>query len=129
MDSEKIKQYDEIVGVIMSNVIVEEQRNKRIVIWDFHPNNKTEQLYFNAAAVVSDIYKVPIYVQTSLWSYIKLRFHFRKRKNLRYLTQRAVKKVDQELITPAYIIMDFIREHYKIEESVFWDINKEYYGW
>lgn len=129
MDSEKIKQYDEIVGVIMSNVIVEGQRNKRIVIWDFHPNNKTERLYFNVATVVADIYKVPIYVQTSLWSYIKLRLYFRKRKNLRYLTRRAVKKVDQELITPAYIIMDFIREHYKIDETVFWDINDEYYGW
>ena len=130
VDLETRKFYDIVVGTIMSNVIVERQRCKKIVLWDFQEDNDWDRLYFNVAATVADMNREPIYLQMPFWKYIRIKWHRRKqRKNLRYLSRSRAKDIPAENKTSVYIIMDFIREYYNLSEDYFKKINDEFYGW
>lgn len=122
--------YDEVVATIMSNVIVERFRCGKIVLWDFQEDNDWDRLYFNVAAIVADMNHEAIYLQMPYHKYLRMKWKRRKqRKNLRYLYSWRADSVPPENRTSVYIIMDFIREHYKLSESYFKEINDEYYGW
>ena len=122
--------YDEVVGTILSNVIVERQRCGKIILWDFQEENDWDRLYFNVAAIVADMNREPMYLQMPFWKYVKMKWKRRKqRKNLRYLSRSRAEDIPYENRTSIYIIMSFIAEFYKIDEDFFGKINSEYYGW
>lgn len=122
--------YDEVVGTIMSNIIVERQRCGKIILWDFQVDNDWDRLYFNIATIVADMNHDVMYLQMPLWEYMKLRWKRRKqRKNLRYLSRFRAEDVPYENRTSIYILMDFVREFYNLPNNFFKEINDEYYGW
>ena len=130
MDINNTKKYDEIVGTILQNVLAEYKRAGKIILWDFQEEQDLDRLYFNVAAMVSDIKGIPIYVQMPLLPYLEMKWKRRKtRKNLRRLTQAAAEQLPDESRTSVFIIMDFIREFYDVELGVFKEINDTYYGW
>lgn len=119
--------YDQIVSTIMQNVLAESNRaNGKIVLWDFHPVNAIDRLYYHVACVVSDIYGKDIYLEMKLFDYLKFRFKNKKRKNLKWVC-RSYTSLPEESKTSVFIIMDFIRNYYHIPLSAFEDILKEYY--
>ncbi len=122
--------YDEVVATIMSNIIVERHQCGKIVLWDFQENNDWDRLYFNVAAIVADMNKEPIYLQMPFWKYVKMKWkRHKQRKNLRYLFSWRAENVPLENRTSVYILMDFIRDYFKLSQSYFKEINDEYYGW
>ena len=129
-DKEKFGRYDEIVGTILKNILVERERCGKILLWDFNPVDHGDRLYFNIAAIVADMNKEPIYLNMHLFDYLKFKWKRRKsRKNLRYFGPRHAAELDSEHKTSIYIIMDFIREQMDFNYSLYKDINDEYYGW
>lgn len=127
---QKYAEYDNVVGTIMTNVLVERERCGKFLLYDFKGNNGAEKLYFNVAAVVADLRKEAIYIDMPLVSYIKFWLKRRKyRKNLRWFGPIRKRKLDNEHKTSVYILMDFIREQLNISEELYNDINNEYYGW
>ena len=122
--------YDEVVGTIMSNVIVECHRCGKIILWDFQEDNDWDRLYFNVAAIVADMGREPIYLQMPFWKYVRMKWKRRKqRKNLRYLSRSRAEDIPYENRTSVYILMDFIRNFYNLDKDYFKKINDEYYGW
>ena len=129
MALETNKQYDEIVGTIMQNVIAEMNRSDgRIVLWDFQHNQDMDRLYYNIACIVADLYDKQIYLQMPLLQYLKFKYVHRKRKNIHWISRKC-KWLKDENKTSIFIIMDFVRAHYGINMTLFKDINEEYYGW
>lgn len=130
MDTEKQKQYDEIIGTIVQNVLAEYKIAGKIILWDFQEDKDLDRLYFNVAALVSDIKAEPIYLQMPLFTYLKMKWKRRKtRKNLRYITRWAAQELPEQSKTSVYVLMDFVREYYNIPIETFKEINDEYYGW
>ena len=129
MALETNKQYDEIVGTIMQNVIAEMNRSDgRIVLWDFQHNQDMDRLYYNIACIVADLYDKQIYLQMPLLQYLRFKYVHRKRKNIHWISRKC-KWLKDENKTSIFIIMDFVRAHYGINRTLFKDINEEYYGW
>ena len=130
MALETNKQYDMVVSTIMQNVMAEFKLAGKIILWDFQEDEDYDRLYFNVAAIVSDLRGVPMYIRMPFFKYLKLKWKRRKtRKNLRYISRWAAKEIPQEHKTSVYILMDFVREFYGIDMDYFKKINDEYYGW
>ena len=121
--------YDDIVGKVMLNVQNQAAYAKgKIILWDFQQTAPTDRLYYNVACIVSDLFNMQIYLQMPLFEYLKFKRKRKSRKNLHWVSRKA-KWVSQESKTSVYIIMDFIREFFDIDISLFKDINDTYYGW
>lgn len=130
MEENRDKQYNEIVGSIINNVLAERQRCGKIILWDFQPDNDMDRLYFNVAAIVANMNREPMYLDMSLWKFLKMRIKRKKAgRNLYYLTKSTKKEIPVENKTSIYILMDFIREYHGISEETFKKINDEFYGW
>lgn len=122
--------YDEVVGSLLSNVLVEQKRCGKIILWDFNPAGDYDKLYFNIAAIVSDISHQSIYLDMDLIDYLTLKWKFRKkRKNLRYIWIWNKKTIPIENQTSVYILVDFVREFYNVSPHFMKEINDTYYGW
>ena len=129
MELETNKQYDEIVGTIIQNVLSQSNFSKgTIVLWDFQLSVSIDRLYYNVACIVADMFDKQIYLQMPFFEYIKFKYKRRKRKNLHWISRKA-DWISIEAKTSVYIIMDYVREFYDINVQVFEDINNEYYGW
>ena len=127
---DKYKHYDEIVKTIVLNIDAERQRVGKIILWDFHEEKDSDKLYFNVAAVVSDIKNELMYVQMPLIPYLKMKWKRRKtRKNLRRLGWRAAKSLPFQSQTSIGVIMEFVKNYHKETDEIFTEINNEYYGW
>lgn len=127
---DKYKHYDEIVKTIVLNIDAERQRVGKIILWDFHEEKDSDKLYFNVAAVVSDIKNELMYVQMPLIPYLKMKWKRRKtRKNLRRLGWRAAKSLPFQSQTSVGVIMEFVKNYHKETDEIFTEINNEYYGW
>lgn len=124
-----IKEYDDIIKVIVYNVYAERQINGKILLWDFQEDNDWDRLYFNVALIVSDLEQEDVYLQMPFFKYLKMKWKRRKRKNLRYVTPRIKNNLSDEGKTSVFIIMDYIRSTFGLSESKFKEINDEYYGW
>lgn len=128
---ERYKLYDEIVSLILLNIVSEYSLCKnQIIIWNFNPENPLHQLYFNVAAIFSDLNKTFLYIQTDFFTYLKLKWKRRKvRKNLRYLTKSKAESIPKENQTQIETILNYIKETKNLDSSIFEEINKAYYGW
>lgn len=124
----KYEKYDQIIQVIMTNIEVERGRNGKYLLYDFQPELTMDKLYYNATAIMADLNHEPIYIDLPLFDYIKFRRGRRKRKNLKWFGPLKKRKLSDDCKTSAYIIMDFIREVMELDESIFEEINSEYYG-
>ena len=123
------KQYDEIINLLIQNVIAEQNRCGLIIIWCFNPDDEAHRLYFNAAAIVADFQKQPIYLDMKFFPYLKLRWKMRKRRNLRYLRWSAAYKWQLEKATSVNILINHVCNYLQIDRSFLNEINDEYYGW
>ena len=127
MALETNKTYDKIVGTIMQNVIAESNlAGGKVVLWDFHPENAVDRLYYYVACIVADLYDKQMYLEMTLWRFIKFKFKNRKRKNIHWVNRRHT-SLPPECQTSVFIIMDCVREFQGIDINIFDDINKEYY--
>lgn len=125
---DKNKRYDEIVAKIMENVLNEREIGKKIVLWDFHEDSHMDRLYFNVAAMVSDMVNEPLYIQMPFFTYLKMKWKRRKtRKNLKYVFRKS--SINKEAQTSVYLIVDFVRQYFGETEEFMKQINDEYYGW
>lgn len=123
------KEYDEIVGKIMQNVINQSTyTNNKIVLWDFQQLQSPDRLYYNVACIVADLFEQQIYLQMPLLDFLKFKRKHKKRKNIHWVSKNA-RWIPVEGQTSVYIIMDFIRSYYGFEMNKFKEINDEYYGW
>lgn len=121
--------YDSVVSTVMTNVLVERERCGKFLLYDFKPEIDMDKLYFNVAAIAADIRKENLYLHMPFLDYIKFRFKFKKRKNLKWFSPWAEKKLEDENKTSVSIIMSFVAEKLEISEDLFKEINDEYYGW
>ena len=127
---EKYKQYDEVVNVIMTNILVERERCGKFLLYDFDQTDDADRLYFNVAAVAADFNKEKIYLDMPLWDYLKFwKKRHKKRSNLRWLNWFQKKKLSDEHKTSINIIMNFICTELNLNYRLFKEINDEYYGW
>ena len=128
--NDNYKQYDEIVGALMTNAIVEKERGGKYLLYDFHAENEMERLYFNVVALAADMNMAKFYVDAPLLTYLKLKLtRGRKQKNMRWLNPIQKSRLDDQFKTSAYIIADFVRESFNVDEELFKEINDTYYGW
>ena len=126
----RYKQYDMIVSTIMLNILAERNRNGLYLIYNFDEVNDSHKLYFNIATIAVDIAKEALYLDMSFFKYIKFKFKRRKyRKNLRWFNPLKRKTISEELKTNVDTIMNFVCDELKINQSLFKEINDEYYGW
>lgn len=127
MELKTNKEYDQIVGTIMQNVLAESNRaGGKIVLWDFQPTNSIDRLYYHVACIVSDIYDKQVYLEMGFIDYLKFKIANKKRKNLHWVWRKYT-SLPEECKTSVYILMDFIREYYNTPIETFDKINKEYY--
>ena len=126
----KYTQYDNVVNIIMTNILVERERCGKYILYDFHPSDDADKLYFNVTAIAADLNGEKIYLGMPLLDFIffwkKIR---KKRHNLRWLNPIQKKKLSDEDKTSVSIIMDFICVQLKLNYRLFKEINDEYYGW
>lgn len=127
---DKTKEYDRVVNSIMTNVLIEQGRNGRLMIYNFKPHNDAQKLLFNVTAVVADVQKENIYLKMPLWSYIRLRIKFgKKRRNLKWINPISDFKMSADCKLDAQTLMDYICKELHISEEFYSEINNEYYGW
>lgn len=126
---DKIKQYDRVVQSIMTNVLIEQKRNGKFIIYKFDPGDEAQRLFFNVTAVAADLDKELIYLDMSLWKYIRFRLKFgHKRKNLRWF-KRFSHQINVSDIVETQELMAFICKAFNISKEKCGEINNEYYGW
>ena len=127
---DKYTQYDNVVSTIMTNILIERERCGKYILYDFHPSDDADKLYFNVAAIAADLNGEKIYLGMPLLDFI---FFWKKRRkkrhNLRWLNPIQKKKLSDEDKTSVSIIMDFICVQLKLNYRLFKEINDEYYGW
>lgn len=122
--------YDSVVNTILINVLVERERCGKFLLYDFHPDNDAEKLYFNVAAVAADMRKENLYLDLPLWTYIKFRIkRWRRRMNLKWVSPFIKNNLGDDNKTSVYILMDFIAKEWDISIDLFKTINDAYYGW
>ena len=127
MELKTNKEYDKIVGTIFQNVLAESNMAKnKVVLWDFHPVNSIDRLYYHVACLVSDIYNKDMYLEMKFFDYLKFKWKNKKRKNLHWVWRKHT-SLPEDCKTSVYIIMDYVREYYKIPIETFDKILKEYY--
>ena len=127
---DKYKQYDEVVAAIMRNILVERERCGRFLLYDFQPLMDADKLYFNVAAIATDLRKEKLYLNMPLKDYIDFRKkRGKKRLNLRWFGPIHKYFLDAEHKTSIYIIMEFVKESLQLPSGMFKEINDEYYGW
>lgn len=119
--------YDKIVNSIYLNVCAECKHTGEIILWDFQPDNPTDRLYFNVAAVTSDIYEQAIYLDMPLFKFWKFCREHKGRKNMCWLSPRLKKSYSAEVKTSVYLIMEYVANHYDIPMKTFKEINEAYY--
>ena len=129
IDMKTIQEYDKIVQSVMTNILIEKERLGNFIIYKFNPDDDAQKLYFNVTTVAADLTRQPIYLDMSLWTYLRFRFKFgRKRRNLRWFG-RLRRKVNTKEIVDTKELMDFIGKEFDINRKMFNNINNEYYGW
>jgi len=124
----KYRKYDQIIQVIMTNIEVERGRNGKYLLYDFQPELPMDKLYYNATAIMADLNHEPIYIDLPFFDFMKFRHERRKRKNLKWFGPLKKRKLSDDCKISAHIIMDLIREVMELDESIFEEINSEYYG-
>ena len=115
MDKETLNKYDKIMADVLANVINEAAHtDNKIYLKRFDFNQPAHQAYFYGACIASDICKFPIYFNTPLIKYIKLKLmNWKRRKQFKWVRQN---NVPIEAI-PIQVIIDHIENFHKIRPN------------
>ena len=126
----KYKQYDDVINIIMTNILIEKERCDKFILYSFHPDNGANKLYFNVAAIAADMSREKMFLEMSLIDYFKFkRGRGRKQKNVRWFGLWRKKDKDEKNRVDIDVIMDYIQTQLKLDDNLFEEINNEYYGW
>jgi len=121
-------EYDRVVQTIMTNILIERGRSGKFILYKFYPEKDSHRLYFNITAVAADLNKEKIYLDMPLKKY----FIFKKKENKKRLNLKWINPIqkiflkDDFKISISYL-MSFIRRELNIKESLYKEINNEYY--
>ena len=120
--------YDEVVGSLVGNVLAEQSINHKIILKDYNDEDNTHRLYLNAAIIVSDLSQQPIFINTTFFKFLKLKWR-RKilRKQLRRIKDTDLELLDSE-VTSIDKILDYVCSNYEINRDKMGKINEEFYG-
>ena len=69
---------DEVVGSLVGNVLAEQSINHKIILKDYNDEDSTHRLYLNAAIIVSDLSQQPIFINTTFFKFLKLKWRRKK---------------------------------------------------
>lgn len=75
--TEEIKLYNELIEVLIINMFGEAQREGGLYVDVFNPNNAPSKIFMYAAERVVMLFKTNIYVNCSLFKFIKTKFKYR----------------------------------------------------
>lgn len=137
---DKIRIYDEIISVSISNAGAERQRNGICLIREFDPKNPRHMLYYEASLIYCSIIGEPLYLYMPFFKYIGFILkHWKSRKQLKFLSYDNL--MDYELqkshslefvISSATTIMNHVagwaNEMYELSAEEFDKIYEEVYG-
>ena len=124
MDTEKQRLYDEIVGMTLTNILIESNIDEKIYITPFNVEDKAELFYLRIAFMVQDLSDKKIVVDCSFKDYWKVRRKYKKRKIKKY-NKFFYKRRDE--LSDCMKILAFESERNKFPMSTFADIYDEYY--
>ena len=129
MDNDRYKEYDQVVYTVMMNVLVEHERCKKFIVYDFDLDSEADVLYFNVTLVAADLMKEKVYLKMSFINYLKLRKKFGlKRANIRWMNPISENKIDNNLKTKVGVLMNYVKDQLELDEEIFGEINRTYYG-
>lgn len=129
MDNDRYKEYDQVVYTVMMNVLVEHERCKKFIVYDFDLDSDADVLYFNVTLAAADLMKEKVYLKMSFINYLKLRKKFGlKRANIRWMNPISENKIDNNLKTKVGVLMDYVKDQLELDEKIFGEINRTYYG-
>lgn len=123
-----LKLYDKIIGDVVANVATEAGRtdNKIYLKW-FDPNLSPHKVYFYGAMIISDIYKIDIYLDMPIFKYIFFKLkHWKHRKRIKWI---SVKKVPLKVV-PVQTIIDHIENFNEMRpeaNQMWYDLLNKYY--
>lgn len=130
LNLKKIAEYDRVIQTLLTNVLVERERNQCFLLYNFKPINAAQKLYFNVTTIAADVAKENIYLHMPLRKYLKLRFAFgKKRRNLKWFSPIKNRKLDSSSKVDVQVITDYVYQELNINEELYESINNEYYGW
>jgi len=124
MDKEKQKLYDQVISTLITNVMSEKKRNRRIILRSFDCTDPSHMLYYEASAIISDIGNTPIYLNMKLWDYIKFVYHNIKRwKRLKWVSNEKVLEWELDrgndfIIASVDTITSFVKQFYLKERQL-----------
>ena len=120
---EQYKLYDKVVSTTLVNFMVEDNRNKGVVLSPFNPDNAESLYAFEVALLLSQSIGKIFYLDMGLFAYWKFRFkNWSMRKTFKRYTT-ANKEVKMELDN----ILLFIKNELFLDKDIYEKIYKEYY--
>ena len=128
--NQQLIEYNNIASVVMNNVLAEKQRMGDIILWDFQPDQDMDRLYYNVAALTSDVLGLNIYLDLPFIDYLKFKWKRRKgRKNIRRVNKKIKNRIGINDRTSIYEIMMFIQKELELDNYKFGQVNEAFYGW
>ena len=116
--------FDEIVRSVLTNVLVEHERDGGIYINGYNGDVKST-LYLIEATIASDILQEPVYMMMPLVTYLQFRHtHWKDRKRFRW---RASSLWTKPVVTPIDDMMEFVKKEFKIDDDKLLEIIRAYY--
>ena len=126
---ERYQLIDQIISAVMSNVLAEKQRNDKIILYHFDINNNIHRLYFNAALIIGSISNEPIYIECSLWNYIRLKIKkWSFRKQIKHISAKKAMELRRAAVS-IDMLMDYVQESFGLSKEEMDKINDQVYGW
>lgn len=120
---EQYKLYDKVVSTTLVNFMVEDNRNKGVVLSPFNPNDAESLYAFEVALLLSQSIGRVFYLDMGFFAYWKFRFkNWSMRKTFKRYTT-ANKEIKMELDN----ILSFIRNELSLDKDIYEKIYKEYY--
>lgn len=127
MDDNLIRFYDEVCATMVQNILVEHERNNKIILLGFNPDKPAHMLYYHISMIGSAILHEPVYIDMPLVAYWKFKLkRWKSRKWIRKFTRRAAKKVENEVVCIDKI-MEHVKGFYNLKDGAFDEIEKEFY--
>lgn len=117
------KLFDKVTSTFLVNLMVEDQRNKGIVLSSFNPNNINHLYAFEVALILSNSIQKEFYLDMGIYSYWKFRLkNWSVRKSFkRYNSTTPASKMELDKI------LDFMKESLELKDDTYEQIYKEYY--
>ena len=123
IQEERYNKYDRILEACTNNIIATARRrhNNTIYIDKFNINKVEDLLYLEMCGIAQTLYGYPIYIQTNLFNYIKLKIKNRK-KGIKF--KKILKCPDSN----REIMMDTVKNYHNKNDIIYRSIYNTYYN-